>query len=229
MELPENNSPPGKILIIDDTPYNLEILSNLLSEKGHEVRQALNGTIALMAIDTDPPDLILLDIIMPDMDGYQLCQQLKASENTANIPIIFLTAIDDVDNKVKAFASGGVDYITKPFHFAEILARIENQLKITFLQKTITLQNQQLQKMNPELQKTNTDTELEEFAEIVSHNLKSTLEEILENLDMLLWKSQDYPDRELNRYINQLTQATRRMKQLINSLLESYIADKKSS
>jgi two-component system sensor histidine kinase/response regulator len=223
----------GKILIIDDTPYNLKILSHLLTEKGHEVRKALNEEMALMAIKTDPPDLILLDILMPDVDGYQICEQLKASKTTADIPIIFLTAVDDVDSKVKAFALGGVDYITKPFHFGEILARVETQLTLRFFQKTLALKNQQLQqqnqhlqKMNADLQKTNAD--LREFAYRVSEHLKFPLQGILENIQGLFSKYQDLMDDETNGYINQTIQLTQRMKQLINHLFEYFNSSQKN-
>lgn len=135
------------ILIVDDTPINLKILSKILSSQGYKVREALSGKIALIAIDQSPPDLILLDINMKDMNGYELCSQLKSNPITCEIPIIFISALDDVSAKVKAFEVGGADYITKPFKSQEVLARIENQIKIWQLQKQLTEQNIQLQKI----------------------------------------------------------------------------------
>lgn len=150
---PEKNL--GKILIVDDTPYNLKVLSNILIQKGHQVSQALNGEIALMAAESNPPDVILLDIMMQGMDGYEVCKRLKASEKTANIPVIFLTALDDLDYKLKAWSYGGVDYITKPFHFSEALVRIENQIRIRLTQKKLEEKNQEIEQINQELTQIN--------------------------------------------------------------------------
>ena len=121
----------AKILIVDDQPDNLRLLSQILIEQGYEVRKAINGSTALMGVKTVVPDLILLDINMPGLNGYQVCEQLKSDRAYKQIPIIFLSASQDVTNKVKAFEVGGVDYITKPFQMAEVLARVEMQIKIT--------------------------------------------------------------------------------------------------
>ncbi|NEP01990.1 MAG: response regulator [Symploca sp. SIO2E9] len=131
----------SKILIVDDKPDNLRLLSKMLSTHGYEVRRAINASTALMGVQAAPPDLILLDIRMPDMNGYELCQKLKAIEQTREIPVIFLSALNEVLDKVKAFEAGCADYITKPFQIQEVLARVENQLTIrrqkALLQKEI--------------------------------------------------------------------------------------------
>ncbi len=134
----------GDILLVDDTPGNLRLLSSLLTEQGYKVRVALNGAMALMAVQASPPDLILLDITMPEMDGYQVCRRLKDSPKTDEIPVIFVSALDEVLDKVKAFRVGGIDYITKPFQVEEVLARVENQLTIRRLQKQLQAQNELL-------------------------------------------------------------------------------------
>ncbi|MBP0022098.1 MAG: PAS domain S-box protein [Cyanobacteria bacterium SBLK] len=120
----------SNILVVDDTPANLRLLTELLSQQGYDVRPALNGTLALAAAQMMPPDLILLDIMMPDMDGYEVCEQLKADERTRHIPVIFISALDNPKDKVRAFRVGGIDYIPKPFQKEEILARVENQLRL---------------------------------------------------------------------------------------------------
>lgn len=135
----------GNILIVDDTPENLRLLSTMLAEKGYKVRSVINGEMALMGVKAAPPDLILLDINMPEMNGYEVCQTLKAEPQFCEIPVIFISALDEVLDKVKAFSIGGVDYITKPFQFEEVLARIENQLALRHLQKQLQEQNQRLQ------------------------------------------------------------------------------------
>lgn len=118
----------------------------MLTEIGYKVRKALSGQMALMGVQAAPPDLILLDISMPEMNGYEVCEKLKASEQTRDIPVIFLSALDNVLDKVKAFSIGGVDYITKPFQLEEVLVRVENHLTIRRLQKQLSEQNSLLQK-----------------------------------------------------------------------------------
>lgn len=120
----------GKILIVDDNLPNLRLLSAMLIEMGYSVRAVINGPMALKSVHIDIPDIILLDINMPEMNGYEVCNHLKNDEQTCNIPVIFLSALDEVMNKVEAFEAGGVDYITKPFQVEEVLVRIENQLAI---------------------------------------------------------------------------------------------------
>ncbi len=131
----------ANILVVDDTPDNLRLLSAILTDQGYRVRKALNGQTALKTVRTVPPDLILLDINMPEMNGYEVCQELKADHQTQEIPIIFISALDDVLDKVKAFKVGGIDYITKPFQAEEVIARIDNQLTIRQLQKQLQSQN----------------------------------------------------------------------------------------
>ena len=110
----------ANILLVDDQPQNLRLLADLLEEQGYEVQEAINGPIALQAISVALPDLILLDIHMPEMDGYTVCQQLKANPKTQDIPVIFVSAVDEVWDKIKAFSVGGIDYITKPFKVVEV-------------------------------------------------------------------------------------------------------------
>jgi two-component system, sensor histidine kinase and response regulator len=123
----QNTAAKEDILIIDDTPENLRLLSSALTERGYRVRSVISGARALMGAQAAPPDLIMLDIRMPDMDGYEVCQHLKANERTCAVPVIFINALDEVLDKVKAFTSGGVDYIQKPFQIEEVVARLENQ------------------------------------------------------------------------------------------------------
>ncbi|MEA5624991.1 ATP-binding protein [Nostoc sp. UHCC 0251] len=139
------NLPKADILVIDDTPENLILLSTMLTEQGYKVRSVTKGSTGLRGANAVPPDLILLDVNMPEMNGYEVCQQLKANDRTREIPVIFISALGDVLDKVKAFAVGGVDYITKPFQLEEVLARIENHLTIWKLQQQLQAQNECLQ------------------------------------------------------------------------------------
>lgn len=145
------------ILIVDDTPDNLRLLARILESQGYVVRKSLNGRMALQAAQRDPPDLILLDITMPEMSGYEICQQLKASEATVNIPIIFISALDQINDKVRAFELGGQDYITKPFQELEVLLRVRNQLLIHQQHQQLIAQNQRLQQEIAERLKAETE------------------------------------------------------------------------
>ncbi len=124
--------PPAEpnILIVDDTPANLELLSGMLREHRYRVRAAISGELALLAALNEPPDLILLDINMPEMDGYEVCRRLKLEETLKEIPVIFLSALSETMDKVNAFRAGGVDYVTKPFQLEEVLARVETHLTL---------------------------------------------------------------------------------------------------
>ena len=139
------NLSQNTILIVDDTPENLTMLTLMLTERGYRVRPALNGQMALHAIRKLPPDLILLDIIMPDMDGFEVCQQLKAEPATRDIPVLFMSALRETIDKMRAFALGAVDYITKPFNEEEVFARVKTHLTLRNLQKRLEEQNAELQ------------------------------------------------------------------------------------
>lgn len=125
------------IMTIDDNPESLKLLTNILVGQGFEVRQALNGRMALDAIKRQPPDLVILDIRMPEMDGLEVCKQLKNDVNTQTVPIIFISGLRDSDDKIKAFAAGGLDYITKPFQEAEVLARVKLHLTLSKMQHNL--------------------------------------------------------------------------------------------
>ena len=133
------------ILIVDDTPDNLRLLSQMLSEQGYRVRAVTSGTRALASVRADPPDLILLDIKMPEMNGYQVCEHLKADAETRDVPIIFISALDATQDKVEAFTVGGVDYVTKPFQLEEVLARVETHLTLRRLQKRLQDANRKME------------------------------------------------------------------------------------
>lgn len=135
------------ILIVDDDPINLKVLQGVLKETGYKILVANSGERALYQVQHQPPDLILLDVLMSGLDGFETCRQLKQDPTVAGIPVIFMTALSDVESKVRGFESGGVDYITKPFHRAEVLARVNTHLSIYHLQQQLAAQNVQLQKV----------------------------------------------------------------------------------
>lgn len=146
----------GNILVVDDTPANLSLLAQMLTDLGYRVRVAPSGKLALASVQAAPPDLVLLDINMPEMNGYSVCQQLKIDERTRDIPVIFVSALDDGMDKVKAFTVGGADYITKPFEPLEVLARIQHQLRLRETQLQVQAQNTQLRLLLSATQAMNT-------------------------------------------------------------------------
>lgn len=147
------------ILVVDDAPANLRLLAKILEAQQYIVLKSLNGRMALQVARHNPPDLILLDINMPELNGYEVCQQLKASELTSNIPVIFISALDQVHDKVRAFELGGQDYITKPFQELEVLARITNQLLIQQQKRQLQQEIQVRQQVEAEVRRLNTDLE----------------------------------------------------------------------
>jgi signal transduction histidine kinase/DNA-binding response OmpR family regulator len=161
--------PHANILIVDDTPDNLRLLSTMLVQQGYRVRSAISGQLALNAVQVECPDLILLDINMPQMNGYEVCHRLKTDPNTSQIPVIFISVLDDTIDKVKAFVVGGVDYITKPFQVEEVLARVNSQLSLRHLQKQLKTLNSSLEQ-EVEVRTTELQT---------AFSLESTLKQII--------------------------------------------------
>ncbi|MDM8546589.1 two-component system response regulator [Candidatus Venteria ishoeyi] len=137
----------ASILVVDDTPANLALLENILSKEAYKVRVSPDGALAVRSVQSKAPDLILLDIRMPGMDGYEVCAQLKKNPQTCDIPVIFISALQETDDKIRAFAAGGVDYVTKPFQSEEVLARVKTHLNFQHLQKSLVSRNAQLRSL----------------------------------------------------------------------------------
>jgi two-component system sensor histidine kinase/response regulator len=165
------------ILIVDDTPANLRLLSHVLSKEGYAYIEASDGEKALKLAEKHHPDLILLDIMMPGMDGFEVVKQLKTEENLAEIPIIFLSSLSETDDKIQGFKYGGVDYITKPFQKEETLARIKTHLKIRFLQKQLNERIRILRDREVELSRLN--QKKDDLVRMVSHDIKNPLTGII--------------------------------------------------
>ena len=156
----EDNYSQGSILIVDDSRESALLLATILDNQKYQVRSIYDGASAVVAAGLDPPDLILLDINMPDMDGYEVCQRLKDQPQTHDVPVIFISALDEVVDKLQAFTAGGCDYITKPYEAGEVLARVENQLKLHRLQ--LKLEQEVVERKEAEARVRNLNAQLEQ-------------------------------------------------------------------
>ena len=207
------------LLIVDDIPENIGVLFRFLSSAGFKVLVAQNGEQALEMFNFVLPDLVLLDVMMPGIDGFEVCRILKSQENTSDIPVIFMTALSDTVDKVRGFNLGATDYVTKPIQQEEVLARIHVHLKLHKLQQQLSYQNQQLQAQATELQQRN--LELGAFSRTVAHDLKNPLNVVKGYIEMLL---SDYPlgtalDRDAIESLQLAAQASNKMINIIDSLL----------
>lgn len=213
----QTDTPKGSILIVDDTVHIQYLLSQMLVGEGYKVRAVANGAQALAAAQATPPDLILLDIMMPEMDGYEVCQHLKADAQTRDIPIVFISALEETEEKVKAFAVGAVDYVTKPFQPKEVLARVATHLSLRALQKQLQAASHELATQLEELQARN--EELDTFARAVARDLKTPLTSIIGFADMLEKIHATLSDEELRESLRTIVSNGRKMDKIIDELL----------
>ena len=167
---------PASVLVVDDTIENLRLLSSMLEEHGYEVRPVTNGRQALQAVERDPPDLILLDITMPEMDGYEVCRRLRANDRSKEVPVIFLTALTDTADKLRAFDMGGVDYITKPFQFEEVLARVKTHVTLRRAQVALADSYERLRAL---------EQLRDDLVHMIVHDMRSPLQVLLASLGLL--------------------------------------------
>jgi len=193
------SEPKADILIVDDLPDNIRFLSSFLAQQGYQVRKAINGRMALTAIRTLTPDLILLDVNLPDMNGYEICRDLKQDLSTSSVPIIFLSAGNDAIDKVKAFQIGAADYITKPFNLEEVLVRIQTQLVIQGLQKELKIQNLQLKQTLEDLKTAQTNLVQQEKMATLRKVVAGVAHEINNPLSFIACNIKPIQD-----YVNQL-------------------------
>jgi len=207
----------GNILVVDDMPDNLQVLSEILIREGYVVRPVTSGAMAFRTMAAALPELVLADIKMPGMDGYEFCRRMKAEERTREIPVIFISALGEIRDKVRAFEAGGVDYITKPFQAEEVAARVRTHLAMHALRRSLSQANAELTARTLELEAAN--RELEAFSYSVSHDLRGPLQVVDGFSEALL---QDCPDRldDAGRtYLSRIRQGVRRMGQIIEDLL----------
>lgn len=229
---------PNNILVVDDNPNNLQILHRILNQAGYKVRPALSGELALRAIESSVPDLILLDVRMEGLDGYQFCQILQANPKTAGIPIIFISALQDVQDKLKAFQAGGVDYVSKPFQAEEVLARVSTHLKIYHLQKCLAYQNEHLNELvetkakelaaleRESTQRLDQITQLNRsmtssvFSSAIAHDLRQPLAAIMSNAEAadLILQQDSSNTADVHEILTDIMRDTQRASQIIRAM-----------
>lgn len=216
MQINENNikqiiAESSTVLIVDDIPENLQVLGNVLLTHGLDVGFAVNGMQALESIEFNKPDIVLLDIMMPGMDGYEVCKILKSKPETADIPIIFLTAKNQTEDLVEAFNIGAVDFVTKPFNASELLARVFTHLEIKKSRDIIRIQNEELQLLNASKDK---------FFSIISHDLKGPFTGLLGLTGLILQDKASFDFEEVIDIIFKLDQSLKKQYSLIEDLLQ---------
>lgn len=210
--IPMSFDPQGsRILVVDDNPQNIAVLYEFLVESGFEVFVAENGHDALESAHEQSPDLILLDIMMPVMDGFEACQSLKNDPQTAFIPVIFITALTSTSDKVKGFQVGAVDYVTKPFQREEVIARVCTHLMVSKLQKQLQVQNEKLIKLNQEKN---------EFLGIAAHDLKNPLLAIKGLANLIAHYGDSLPLEKIQRHSFMIETSADQMFALVSNLLD---------
>lgn len=206
------------VMIVDDLPANLRLMARMLRNENYRVRPFPNGRLALRSAHQDPPDLIVLDINMPDMDGYQVCRALKSNALLKDIPVIFLSALSDTIDKVRAFQSGGVDYVTKPFQLEEIQARISTHLTRRQLERELMARNAELQVSLDRLREM--ENLRDGLVHMLVHDMRSPLTAILNNCDYLIQTLPSAPVEEKLEVLKDVHSGSIRLSGMINELLD---------
>jgi two-component system, sensor histidine kinase and response regulator len=200
-----------KVLIVDDVPENIQILVHLLKEKGLRVNYTDSGAKALKAIKSNLPDLILLDISMPDMDGLEVCERLKKDESTADIPVIFLTAKVDQQDVINGLEKGAVDYVTKPFNAKELITRVFTHIELKYNRDLIKKQNQELSRLN--------DLKNQLFS-VISHDMKNLFNNILFGTESLEKEIELYSRDEIIQVAGVINESAKSAYNLLQNLLD---------
>jgi signal transduction histidine kinase len=214
----DNESPTATIMVVDDTPANLKLLEEMLQGRGYRVVQFPRGIMALRAAARNPPDLVLLDIMMPEMDGFEVCRRLKADEGLKDIPVLFISALDGTDGKIKAFSAGGLDYVTKPFHEEEVLARVKTHLALRRQQVRIEAQKRQLQEDHDRLREL--EALRDNLVHMIVHDMRSPLMGILGLAEIMVEELKKLGHDELASDAGEILTTGGSLRDMVTTLLD---------
>lgn len=206
------------VLIVDDIPKNLQILSNILNTEGYQISFASNGLQALSVCEATKPDLILLDIMMPEMDGFEVCQRLKSNDTTKYIPIIFITGKAEMDDIVHGFKLGAVDYVTKPFNAIELISRVRNHIELKLSRDVIVQYNHQLKSTQDELKQTIASKD--KFFSIIAHDLRGPFSGFLGLSELLADEYEMLAKEEISQIATSMNKAAKRLFNFLENLLD---------
>jgi len=208
----------AKILIVDDIPQNIQILGSILSHYDYQIAYAESGIVALKMLDQVSFDLVLLDIMMPEMDGFEVCRRMKSNKATMDIPVIFLTAKSDSGSLEQAFEIGGQDYVVKPFNIQELLSRVKTHIKLKQNNDAVRKQQVELEQVNDQLIKANTAKD--KFFSIIAHDLKNPFSDLTSLSELLKQNIKKYDSDKVERFVNQIYKLSKRGYSLLENLLE---------
>jgi signal transduction histidine kinase len=207
----QSNQNLPSILIVDDVPANLKILGDILERDGYKVRPVLNGVLALQVAEKEKPDLILLDIMMPDIDGFEICNRLKKNEYLKDVPVIFISALNDSKDIVKALEAGGVDYISKPFKAEEVRARVKTHIKLYQQSNELLKQSKELQELIATKDK---------FFSIIAHDLRGPMAGLMGLTEIMAEELQDIPLTEIQSFTLSIRDSAANLFRLLENLLQ---------
>lgn len=214
----ELNKKNPLILIVDDIPKNLQVLSSILNSENYQISFASNGKQALSVVETTLPDLILLDIMMPEMDGFEVCERLMSDPRTKHIPIIFLTGKVETEDIVKGFSLGAVDYVTKPFNAVELLSRVRNHLELKLSKDAIVSYSKQLEKYQEELKQVIASKD--KFFSIIAHDLRGPFSGFIGLSELLVDEYEALEKEEISQIADSMNKAAKRLFEFLENLLE---------
>lgn len=209
----------SNIMVVDDTPANLSLLTNILQNAGYRVLAFPRADLAMDAALTNPPDIILLDIMMPECNGFEFCAMLKNHKSLKTLPVIFISALQDTENKVQAFTRGGVDYVTKPFEEAEILARIRTHLEISQQKKLLEAQQKKLVLNYKRLRKT--EEQRDALVHMLAHDMQSPLFGIRGYAELIKSKLDNLPDADLSVFPERIIMASDWLQNMVRNILDT--------
>ncbi|NRF67729.1 response regulator [Aquincola sp. S2] len=209
--------PAQSILIVDDVSANLQVITRQLEARGYVVLVARSGLEAIQRAELTHPDLILLDVVMPGLDGFETCRRLKQRAVTRDIPVIFMTALTATDDKVEGFRVGAVDYVTKPLNADEVVARVATHLTLDALRQQLQSSNAELQQLTAALRRSN--AELEQLAYVASHDMQEPLRMVASYLQLVAQRYGDRLDADGHEFIGYAVDGAKRMQAMINDLL----------